>query len=56
MKAENCPKVYLPVCGSDGLTYNSECILEVKNCKKQGSDITVTHDGRCGCPSGICDT
>ena len=49
-----CPKVYLPVCGSDGLTYNSRCELEAGNCAKEGADITVVHEGRCGCPPVDC--
>ncbi len=38
MKA--CPKIYDPVCGIDGNTYDNECIAESKN-------IQVSYKGQC---------
>lgn len=36
----------MPVCGSDWKTYASECVLEVADCKSDGS-IKKIHDGEC---------
>ena len=34
-----------PLCGSDGLTYNSKC--ELKNARCLGRKVGVAHDGAC---------
>merc|ERR1711951_192022 len=41
-----CPKIYLPVCGSDGKTYNNKCLLEVAACES-GKDLEVVKEGPC---------
>jgi len=41
-----CPKIYLPVCGSDGKTYNNKCLLEVAACES-GEDLEVVKEGPC---------
>ena len=46
-----CPRIMNPVCGDDGLTYNSKCDLSVKNCN-DGTDIKVASRGECPkCPA-----
>ena len=41
-----CPKLYIPVCGSDMVTYDSKCALDAKNCIEEGADIGVAYDGQ----------
>nr|UST29448.1 agrin [Haliclona caerulea] len=50
-----CPKILRPVCGSDGVTYNNECLLKVEACKSN-TEITVKSEGRCpvGCELMLC--
>lgn len=42
-----CPRVYSPLCGSDGVTYGSACELESAACVL-GREILVAHRGPCG--------
>ncbi|KAG5453348.1 Agrin, partial [Clonorchis sinensis] len=43
---DSCPKVMLPVCGSDGITYDSHCHLELTACMKM-RQIWVVYSGQC---------
>ena len=42
-----CPRIYRPVCGSDGSTYSNTCMMEVAACITN-EDISVEHEGKCG--------
>ncbi|VEL17847.1 unnamed protein product [Protopolystoma xenopodis] len=42
----NCPKVIVPVCGSDDVTYDSPCHLEQAACA-QKRDIWIVYAGQC---------
>uniref|UniRef100_A0A3B3TQJ7 Kazal-like domain-containing protein n=1 Tax=Poecilia latipinna TaxID=48699 RepID=A0A3B3TQJ7_9TELE len=44
--AEACNKKYVPVCGSNGDTYQNECFLRRAACKKQRA-ISIVSEGAC---------
>lgn len=41
-----CPKILMPLCGSDGLTYNNRC--EFDCAKRSRKDLKIIREGRCG--------
>nr|XP_012597007.1 serine protease inhibitor Kazal-type 7 [Microcebus murinus] len=41
-----CPITYLPVCGSDYITYGNECLLCSESLKSHGR-VQFLHEGNC---------
>lgn len=42
-----CPRIYSPVCGSDGHTYANQCSLDVASCKNPDKKLTTSATGTC---------
>ena len=45
--AEDCPKVNIPVCGTDSNTYPNLCVMQAESCT-QNIPIRLKHQGQCG--------
>ncbi|XP_027627469.1 serine protease inhibitor Kazal-type 1 [Tupaia chinensis] len=45
-EVNGCPRIYNPVCGTDGNTYANECILCVENQKRQ-IPVLIQKSGPC---------
>ena len=41
-----CPRIYRPVCGTDGKTYSNKCILDIATCESKGK-IQLKSQGAC---------
>lgn len=52
--SRKCTRHAAPVCGSDEVTYDNECLLEDANCRARSDGarhIFLRYDGPCGaCP------
>ncbi|NP_001267786.1 kazal-type serine protease inihibitor 2 precursor [Hydra vulgaris] len=48
-----CPRIYAPICGHDGKTYDSDCALKSESCLSQ-KPIVQVYDGECD-PKGDCN-
>ncbi|XP_036423794.1 serine protease inhibitor Kazal-type 1 [Colossoma macropomum] len=44
-----CTREFDPVCGDDGNTYSTECVLCMEN-KNRNQHVKIMHKGRCGSP------
>ncbi|XP_041459378.1 mucin-17-like isoform X2 [Lytechinus variegatus] len=42
-----CTRYYAPVCGSDGETYYSICVLFSIKCHRKDPNLTIAYQGRC---------
>merc|ERR1712168_1729065 len=42
-----CPRIYDPVCGTDGKTYPTKCVMEVEACLSGNNGLAVAHAGAC---------
>ena len=45
----NCPQIFDPVCGSDGMTYGSDCSLKLAACQNPFLTIIKQCEGQCPC-------
>ena len=42
-----CPSMFTPVCGTDGVTYTNHCMMRMKSCRQE-KNTRVHHTGECG--------
>ena len=50
-KCEQCSRLYLPICGNDGKTYDNECICTcTERCEKYSNGLCPTHDPQAAVP------
>lgn len=50
-----CTLEFDSVCGTDGMTYDSSCLLEITACMNPDANLSIAHNGSCQttqCPKG----
>ncbi|XP_033105666.1 agrin-like [Anneissia japonica] len=43
----DCSTMFKPVCGTDRVSYTSECALNKFKCVQNDMDLSIAHDGKC---------
>lgn len=46
-KLAKCPKIYRPVCGSNGITFGNSCAIDHHNCIPGNEIVTESYKGEC---------
>jgi hypothetical protein len=42
-----CPAIVMPVCASNGKTYNNDCVFNIEKCKTNDTLLTIVKTGEC---------
>ncbi|GLD95961.1 hypothetical protein PINS_up004639 [Pythium insidiosum] len=50
-----CREIFKPVCGSDGKTYENQCMFDYEKCKTKNESLTVVSQGQCKGSGGGAD-